>query len=111
MEFFGGGDKEKGFDERWIRLMMMCVSLVQYAILINGEPCGHIFPTRGIRQADPISPYIFLICEEVLSSMVIKANEEGLLAGVPTSRRGPKISHLFFANDSLLFCRSNLAQW
>lgn len=90
---------------------MMCVSSVHYAILINGEPCGHITPTRGIRQGDPLSPYLFHICTEVLSSMVTKANTEGLLTRVPTLKRGSKISHLFFADNSLLFWRFNLAQW
>ncbi|XP_059436295.1 uncharacterized mitochondrial protein AtMg01250-like [Corylus avellana] len=103
--------RKMGFDERWIRLVMMCVSSVHYAILINGEPCGDITPTRGLRQGDPISPYLFLICAEVLSSMVTRANRDGLLSGVPTSRRGPKISHLFFADDSLLFCMTTHAQW
>jgi hypothetical protein len=42
---------------------------------------------------------------------VTKANEEGLLTEVPTSKRGPRISHLFFVDDSLLFCKTTLAQW
>jgi hypothetical protein len=48
---------------------------------------------------------------EVLSSMVTKANMDGLLTGVPTSKFGPRVSHLFFADDSLLFCRSSISQW
>jgi hypothetical protein len=67
--------RRMGFDERWIRLVMMCVTLVHYAVVINGEPRGHITPMRGIRQGDPISPYLFLLCAEVLSSLVTKANE------------------------------------
>ncbi|XP_059454931.1 uncharacterized protein LOC132185134 [Corylus avellana] len=102
--------RKMGFDERWIRLVMMCVSLVHYAILINREPCGHITPTRGLRQGDLISPYLFLICAEALSSMVTKGNRDELLSRVPTSKKGPKISHLFFADDNLLFCRTTLAQ-
>jgi hypothetical protein len=41
------------FDLRWIKRIMMCVSSAQFSILVNGVPCGHIIPSRGIRQEDP----------------------------------------------------------
>lgn len=47
-----------GFDERWIHLVMSCVRSVQYSVVVNGNPVGNIHPTRGIRQGDPISPYL-----------------------------------------------------
>lgn len=59
-----------GFHDRWISLMMMCIKSVSYSMLLNGEPKGLIHPTRGIRQGDPISPYLFLLCGEGLSAML-----------------------------------------
>jgi hypothetical protein len=88
--------RRMGFAPRWINLIMMCVTSVQYSVLVNGNLCGYITPTRGLRQGDPISPYLFLICAEALSAMVVKANTEDALLGVPTSKHGPQISHLFF---------------
>jgi hypothetical protein len=60
-----------------------------YPVLVNGIPWGDITPTRGIRQGDSLSSYLFIICADVLSVMLIRANEDGRLMGVPTSKRGP----------------------
>lgn len=59
-----------GFDERWIGWIMACVSLVSFSILLNGELVGSFKPTRRIRQGDPFSPYLFILCAEGLSSFV-----------------------------------------
>ena len=88
--------RRMGFASQWIRIIMMCVTTVSYAVVINGNPCGNIIPERGLQQGDPISPYLFLLYAEALSALLYKANSEGVMTGVPTSRRSPRISHLFF---------------
>jgi hypothetical protein len=103
--------KRMGFAGRWINLIMMCVRSANYVVLINGSPMGRIFPTRGLRQGDPISPYLLLICIEAFSALLTQANQKGLLRGVPTSKKGPCLNHLFFADDSLLFCRADITHW
>ena len=95
-----------GFDSKWIMMISECISTVSYSILINGEPKGHISPTRGIRQGDPLSPYLFLLCSEGLNALIQKAVNEDKIRGYSLCRYGPKISHLFFADDSFLFCRA-----
>jgi hypothetical protein len=100
-----------GFPDKWINLIMECVRTVSYAIIVNGQPVGHIVPERGLRQGDPLSPYLFLICAESLSAMLSKAERNGIITGVPTSKNGPRINHLFFADDSLLFCKANSVEW
>jgi hypothetical protein len=94
-----------GFAPRWIQLIMNCVKTVNYAVIVNGIPMGRIYPTRGIRQGDPISPYLFLICAEALSSLLSQAEHTGSLTGVPTSKKGPRLNHLFFADDTCFFVR------
>jgi hypothetical protein len=65
-----------GFVERWIQLIMGCVQSVSYSIIINGSPVGDIHPSRGIRQGDHISPYLFLICAEALSALLQQAEKK-----------------------------------
>lgn len=90
---------------------MECVRIVSYAFLVNGQPVGNIRPSRGIRQGDPLSPYLFILCAEALSSLITQAIQKGVIIGVPTSKNGPRLSHLFFVDDSLLFCKANSVEW
>ena len=81
--------RRMGFNERWISLILMCVSTVEYLVLINEQAKGKIILTRGLRQGDPISPYLFLLCAEGLSAMIKKEERDGLLKGVAVSREAP----------------------
>ena len=91
-----------GFHHSWVDLIMECVSTVSYSILVNGEPEGMIHPSRGLRQGDPLSPYLFLFCAEGLNAILRKAATAGEIEGFSLCRRGPKITHLFFTDDCLL---------
>ena len=64
-----------GLDHRWVNLAMETVTTTSYSILINGEPKGFITPSRGIKQGDPLSPYLYLLCVEGLSALLRKAEE------------------------------------
>ena len=100
--------RKMGFHERWINLTMVCVKTVTYSILVNGEPRGLIHPSRGIKQGDPLSPFLFLLCIEGLNGLIKQAEVNGDICGFSLCRRGPKLTHMLFADDSLLFCRQ---QW
>ena len=62
--------KRMGFHPKWINIIIHCISSVTYSIQINGVPQGLITPTWGLRQGDPLSPYLFLLCVEGLSSLI-----------------------------------------
>ena len=86
-----------GFKDRWINLMMICVKSVSYSILVNGEPKGLIYPTRGIRQGNLVSPFLFLLCSE----------NAGAIRGFSLGRKSPRLTRLLFVDDSVLFYKSN----
>ena len=95
--------EKMGFNDKWVNLMMQCITTVSYFVRINGKPRGHITPSRGLRQGDPISPFLFLFCVEGLSALLNQATSTGILRGVSACPHGPRISHLFFADDSIIF--------
>jgi hypothetical protein len=72
-------------------------------VLVNGQPYGKITPTWGLRQGDPLSPYLFLIVVEGLSSLIAKAEVDKRIIGVSIAAGGFRLSPLFFEDDSLLF--------
>jgi hypothetical protein len=69
--------RKLGFAERWIGLMMACVSSVRYQIRFNSEETDMFAPTRGLRLGDPLFPYLFLLCAEGLSSLLLYEEEVG----------------------------------
>lgn len=96
-----------GFCSGWVTWIMRCVRTVSYSFIPNGESRGKVYPSRGLRQADTISPYLFLLCAEVLSRLISNAEAQDCLHGVKVCRTTPSISHLFFADDSFIFFKAN----
>jgi hypothetical protein len=76
-------------------------------VKVNGELTEPFLPTRGIRQGDPISPYLFLLCAEGLSCLMQQKEASGELKGIRNGRNGPPITHLLFADDSVFFTRGD----
>ena len=99
-----------GFWESWVALIMECITTVSYSILLNEEPKGMITLSRGLRQRDPLSPYLFLFCAEGLSALLRNAATGGDIQGFSICRNGPKLTHLLFVDDCLIFFRSTLAE-
>ena len=107
MNFLRGIMEKLGFSETWVDRVMGCVTISYFSILINGTPYGNIFPSMGLSQGDPLSPYLFLLCTEGFTSLLQKVEMERRIKGVSVCRRAPQIINLLFAKDSLLFCQAN----
>ena len=99
--------KRLGFHDIWINWIMQCITTVHYSYLVNDSVYGNVKPYRGIRQGDPLSPYIFILCGEVLTGLCRKAERDGTLQGIRVARACPRVNHLLFADDTMFFCQAN----
>ncbi|XP_056841665.1 uncharacterized protein LOC130494863 [Raphanus sativus] len=81
--------RKMGFSETWITWIMRCITSVQYRVLMNGQPRGNIIPGRGLRQGDPLSPFIFILCTEALVSFLNHAENQGKITGMRVTRACP----------------------
>lgn len=84
-----------GFEAKWTNLIMRCISSISYSVLVNGKIEERFYPTRGLRQGDPLSPFLFLIYSKSLLTLMSLVIGQGLIRGAKASRGGPPISHLF----------------
>ena len=74
--------QKMGFNDKWRSWIMECISSVSYSFMINGEVKEYVIPQRGIRQGDPLSPYLFLLCSEGFSNLLNKAATAQRIAGM-----------------------------
>ena len=99
-----------GFGGRWMRWIKWCISTSSFSVLVNGSLAGFFPSSRGLRQGDPLSPYLFVIGMETLSFLLNRATDGNYLFGTKfTDGRGKElvISHLLYVDDTLLFCKAD----
>ncbi|KAL9666219.1 hypothetical protein QQ045_000543 [Rhodiola kirilowii] len=106
--FLENMQKRMDFPATWIAKVMACVSSVSYRIRVNDIISDYFSPERGIRQGDPLSPYLIVICMEWLARRLDRAVQVGELQGIKVSSSAPSVSHLLFADDCMLFIKADV---
>ncbi|XP_050211755.1 uncharacterized protein LOC126661917 [Mercurialis annua] len=91
------------FPTKWVEWISCCLSSATTSVLVNGSPSDQIKLKRGVRQGDPISPYLFLIAVEGLKRILDRSGELGFTNGFRFSAEHDPISLLQFADDTILY--------
>lgn len=99
-----------GFTQSLVDFIMICVSSVSYSFLLNGSRFGRLTPNRGIRQGDPLSPYLFICCVEAFIQMIEAAVGQWSMNGIKVAPTAPVVSNLCFADDTILFTRATVQE-
>ena len=102
-----------GFGEKWLGWMQWCISTARLSILINGTSSSFFQSSRGLRQRNPLSPYLFVIAMKALSCLLKRVVDGSFLTACKVRGRGgegAQVSHLLFANDTLVFYEASQDQ-
>ncbi|XP_026383665.1 uncharacterized protein LOC113279176 [Papaver somniferum] len=104
--------KKKRGENGWLALKLDMSkefdSTTQLSVMLNGSPCDSFTPTRGIRQGDPLSPYLFILAMEFLSRQLTTSQQDNKIKGIKVVALSPAIDHLLFADDCLIFTQANV---
>jgi hypothetical protein len=94
------------FHSQWVRWVMSCVTSVRYTVCLNGVRLDSFQPTRGLRQGDSLSPFLFLFVADALSALLKKEVQNHTLSLVKVTRNATGVSHLLFADENFLFFKA-----
>ncbi|KAK9990720.1 hypothetical protein SO802_025705 [Lithocarpus litseifolius] len=96
-----------GFNEVFTSWVTACVSSVSFEVLVNGGKTECFKPCRGLRQRDPLSPYLFILGQEILSRLIDHELKLKNINGIKTSISGPTITHVMYVDDIVLFLKAS----
>jgi len=96
-----------GFHWKWVMWIRGCMESASVSVLVNGSPTEEFKPSRGLRQGDPLAPFLFIVVAEGLAGLVRQANKANLLSGVKFGRGEVEISIMQFADDTLFLCEAS----
>jgi hypothetical protein len=94
-----------GFKPQWINWIILCITTSSFSFLLNGSPFGLFRPSKGLRQGDPLSPFLFILGTEVISRLL-----HHNLQGYKVARGCIPLTHLLFADDLIIFTQASSLQ-
>jgi len=95
-----------GFNDTFVNWVVACISSVSFEVLVNGGKSDQFKPSTGLRQGDPLSPYLFILGQEVLSRMLDRELVAGNISSAKASARSLALMHMMYVDDIVLFSKA-----
>jgi len=97
-----------GFCGKWIGWIKGCLESASVSVLVNGSPSKEFFPKKGLRQGNPLAPFLFLIVAEGLTGVFRMVTKRKLIDSLEVGGEKVKVSMLQYADDTIFFCAANV---